>query len=105
MKYLLIAFITVSLGLTSLAQDTTRTENGYELDYPYVHIKVDTITHISKIYSYYNQKSHFSVNGGKAVVLKKYKKNRDEIESTMTVWREHFVLTVTRRYYKGIYRI
>ncbi len=111
MKYFLIVFIILVLGLSSQAQnvyafqDTTKTENGYEIDFPHVHIKVDTITHISKVYSYYHTKAYFSINGGKAVLLKRHKKKGEDIESSLSVWNEHFTLTVTRKNHKGIYKI
>ena len=111
MKYLLIIFITLALGLTSQAQnthgfqDTTKTETEYEIDFPYVHVIVDTITHISKVYSYYHTKAYFSVNGGKAVLLKQHKKKGDDIESSISVWSEHFTLVVTKKYYKGTYKL
>lgn len=117
MKYLLIVFITLAIGLTSQAQntvhthhqhafqDTLKTETGYEIYFPYVHVKVDTITHISKVYSYYHTKAYFSINGGKAVLLKKHKKNSDGIESSISVWSEHFTITVSRKGHKEVFKL
>lgn len=111
MKYLLIVFITIVLGLNSQAQtvhlfqDTIHTETGYEIDFPHVHVKVDTITHISKVYSYYHFKAYFSINGGKAVLLKKHKKNGNELEGCIFVWSEHFTVTVSQKGYKEIFKL
>lgn len=106
MKTLLL-FSALLFSCICNAQDSIRTatEKGYEIDYPFVHFYVDTIHHITTITSYYHGPlfgigkglHYFSVNGGKARALKK--------EESFDIWSEHFILTVSHKKYKKIYKL
>lgn len=95
-KLLILSFVLLFAHVTR-AQDTTKTDIGYDLDYPYVHIKIDTVHSLARIYSYYPHAMLFSVNGGKAVKMKR--------KEVMSAWSEHFTLMVIRKNYKRTYQI
>ena len=88
MKRLWLLILILVSSITTNAQDTTYYKLGYALEFPLVYITVDTIHNQSQVYNYYHNKRHFSINGGKAIVLKR--------EQVMTVWNTTFTLTVTR---------
>lgn len=94
MKYITILFILISFN--SYCQDTLRTPTGYEIDYAHICVKVDTVHHMSQFYHFYPHKVYVSINGGKAVLMKR--------REPRTVWAESFTVTVTRNEYKRIYQ-
>lgn len=97
MKKLLLLILIVIGSVNSIqAQDTTRTPIGYDIDYPHVYVRVDTVHGLSYVYNYYPHKMYFSVNGAKAVLLPR--------KQVMTVWSIHFTLATSRKYYKRIYK-
>jgi hypothetical protein len=63
MKKLILLILIIVGSVTSNAQDTTRTPIGYDIDYPHVYVRVDTVHGLSYIYNYYPHKMYFSVNG------------------------------------------
>jgi len=94
MKYITILFLLIALN--SNAQDTTRTPIGYTIDFPHLYVLFDTINKMAQIYSYYPSKMFISINGGKALIIQK--------RQVLTVWSNHFTVTVTRKKYKRIYQ-
>ena len=93
---LLITFLSLSLGLKAQIPDTTYTPIGYTIDLPHIYVLVDTINKMAQIHSYYPHKMFISINGGKASVIQK--------RQVLTVWSNHFTVTVTRKKYKRIYQ-
>ena len=80
----------------SMAQDITRTPIGYDIDYPYVYVRQDTIHNMAQFYNHYPHKMFISINGGKAAVIQK--------RQVLTVWSNHFTVTVTRKKYSHLYK-
>jgi len=96
MKAIILILFTL-LAYTTKAQDTTRTPIGYTLDYPHLYVLVDTIRNMSQVHSIYARKMTFSINGGKAQELRR--------GGVLSVWSNHFTVTVSRKKYKRIYSI
>ena len=96
MKILTIILL-FGIAYTTKAQDTTRTPIGYTLDYAHLYVLVDTIRNMSQLHSIYPRKMIFSINGGKAQELRR--------GGVLSVWSNHFTVTVTRKKYKRIYSI
>jgi len=94
MKYITILFLLIAFN--SNAQDTTRTPIGYTIDLPHLYVLVDTINKMAQVHSYYPHKMFISINGGKASVIQK--------RQVLTVWSNHFTVTVTRKKYKHLYQ-
>ena len=94
MKYITILFLLIAFN--SNAQDTTRTTIGYTIDLPHLYVFVDTINKMAQIHSYYPHKMYISINGGKASVIQK--------RQVLTVWSNHFTVTVTRKKYSHLYK-
>jgi hypothetical protein len=96
-KILLITLaILLGIAYATKAQDTTRTPIGYDVDYPFVYARKDTIHGMTQLYNHYPHKMYFSVNGGRALELRR--------GGVLTVWSNHFTCTVTRKKYKRIYQ-
>lgn len=94
---LLVLFLLLGVAHLTRAQDITRTTIGYDVDYPFVYVRKDTIHGLTYLYNHYPHKMYFSANGGKATLLPR--------NQVMTVWSKHFVLTVSRKKYRREYRI
>jgi len=97
MKKLLLLTLIIVGNFTANAQDTTRTPIGYDIDYPFVYVREDTIHGLTYLYNHYPHKMYFSVNGGKATLLQRHQ--------VMTVWSNHFLLVASRKKYKRDYKI
>lgn len=98
-KLLILSAILVFLLLfahVTRAQDTTRTPIGYDIDFPFIYARKDTVHAMTQLYNHYPHAMYFSVNGGKAIELRR--------GQVMTVWSNSFVLTVTRKHYKRTYK-
>lgn len=93
--YKLLVFLLLIAHLTR-AQDTTRTPIGYDVDYPFVYARKDTIHGMTQLYNHYPHKMWFSVNGGRSIELNRH--------AVMTVWSSSFVLVVTRKKYSRTYK-
>jgi hypothetical protein len=95
---ILIVILALLLGFahfTRAQSDTTRTPIGYDIDYAFVYARKDTVHCMTQLYNHYPHKMYFSVNGGRAMELKR--------GQVMTVWSCRFALTVTRKNYKHTY--
>jgi len=93
---MLLSFL-LFIAYTTKAQDTTRTPIGYTIDYAHLYVLVDTIHNMAQVHSIYPRKMTFSINGGKEQELRR--------GGVLSVWANHFTVTVTRKRYKRIYSI
>lgn len=92
----LLALLAFLLGIAyAKAQDSTRTPIGYDIDYPFLYARVDTIHSMTQLYNHYPHKVFISVNGGRALEVPR--------RGVITVWNNHFIVTVTRKKYSHKY--
>ena len=97
LKRLLILLLVLGIAHLTRAQDTTRTPIGYDVDYPFVYVRKDTIHGLTYLYNHYPHAMYFSANGGKTTLLRR--------NQVMTVWSNRFTLTVSRKKYRKSYSI
>lgn len=96
-KVLSICVFLFGCTFAANAQDTTRTAIGYDIDYPHLYVRVDTIHHHTYLYNYYGKAMYFTIGNGDAFLVKN--------KAVFMVWRDgDFILTVTRKKYKRIYQ-
>ena len=93
----LLTTLALLFSATCYSQDTIRTEIGYEIDYNYLHVKIDTIHNHATIAHYYHRRAYVSINGGKAQLMKRGR--------YLTVWSNHFTVTITRKRFKQTYEL
>ena len=96
-KITLIILLTIT-SLSARCQDTTYTTTGYEIDFASIHIKVDTLHHICRVYNFFHRKMYFAIDNRKAILL-------PAMGGVTTVWREHFTIIVTRGRYREVFKI
>lgn len=96
-RLLLLILVLIGSATSTQAQDTTRTPIGYDIDYPHVYVRVDTVHGLSYIYNYYPTRMHLGINGNRVVLVRR--------KQVITVWAIHFTLTASRKKYKRTYKI
>jgi hypothetical protein len=96
MKHFLLLILPIG-SLTAYSQDTTRTPTGYEIDFQNLHVKIDTVHNHTTIAHYYHKKAYVSVNGGKAILMKRGR--------YLTAWSIHPLIVVTRKNFKQSYQL
>lgn len=94
-KTIILTLLFLIVFAAAYSQDITRTDVGYEIDYPHLYVRVDTLHNMSYIYNYYGTKMYMSLNGAKAQIIKP--------KQVFTVWALHFTATVSHKRYRRIY--
>ena len=96
-KLFILWLFLLGIAYVTKAQDSTRTPIGYDIDYAHLYIRIDTVHGLSYVYNYYPCKMYFSVNGSKAVLVKR--------KAVFTVWSTHFTVIVSRKKYRREYKV
>jgi|GEM_PF-2427227 len=99
MKNLLLLTLIICLPLLSYSQDTIRTSRGYNIDYKYLYLRVDTVHNITQAVSYFRGVHSFSIK-----IKEKYlhKNMALRYRNPFTIYGIHGEIIVERKNYQYI---